>query len=174
MAAQNTKTYIDDAGESSRHANAGAIALVFNFDGTEHRVTLADFPEDTLKVSAWHGLSQKLGDSYASNKDKDETAEELFLNQLDALKRGDWVKARESAGPRTTIIATALQRLRSDKYADTKAAQSVVAEWTKEERTAKLKVPALAAEIAKIKAERAVEAATKLSEVEGDGGAAEL
>jgi uncharacterized small protein (DUF1192 family) len=161
-----TKTYIDANGSESRHASPEAVALVFAFtNGGTHRIALGDFPEDTLKAAAWHGISQKIGDSYANSKDADASAEDMFLDQLDALTRGDWLKAREVAGARTTIVAEALAALKPDKYPTVEAAQVAISAWTKDERAEKVKVPVLAAEIARIKAERAAEVASKAAEV---------
>ena len=170
-----TKAYILPDGTESRHASPEAAALLFKFaEGEEHKVSLSDFPEETLRAAAWHGLSQKLGDSFASAKDSDDTPEEMFLNQYDALKRGDWVKERASAGPRTTMVAEALHRAVPSKYPTVDDAQAAVSAWSKEEREGKLKVPALAAKIAEVKAERAAEAAAKAAAKAGDGDTSDL
>ena len=174
MSKRAEKVYINQAGEETRHASPEAVALIFKFaDGDEHRVELSDFPEETLRAAAWHGISQKLGDSYAGAKDKDESAEDLYLDQLDALKRGDWVKQRESAGPRTSMVAEALHTVKPDKYPTVEAAQEAVSAWSKDERAAKLKVPALAAALADIKAKRAAEAAAKAAETAAGSDASE-
>ena len=63
-------------------------------DGSVNVVSLARFSEAIQLAYALHGLSQKLGDSYASC-DGLEDSKTAMLELLDQLEGGDWEKKRE-------------------------------------------------------------------------------
>jgi hypothetical protein len=70
-------------------------------------VTL-DGLSDAMKVAAaYHGLSQKLGDTYAGKSADDalEGVESLW----ERIQEGHWVAERESAGPRTSLLEEAIK-----------------------------------------------------------------
>ena len=165
------KHYLSSDGTKQKSPSADTVALVWVFStGQSHTVTLDEFNPEVLACAAWHGLSQKLGDKYAGMTASE--AVEAWAEQREALAGpgGRWLKERESAGPRIGIIALALHRVRGDKYATIEAAQAEVASWTTETRAAKLAVPLLAKEIARVKEERAAEKLAKLV----DDGTTEL
>lgn len=160
------KVYLDKDGNESRHASAEAVALVFRFaNGHELIVTPSELKPEIVICSALHGLAQKIGDSYASQKTVDEAiekAEALFEN----LSEGTWINRAEGA-VRTTVLAEALCRAAMEKYPTVEAAAKAVKEWDSEKRKAVLDskkgVPQLIAAYAEIQAERAAERATKLA-----------
>jgi tRNA(Ile2) C34 agmatinyltransferase TiaS len=88
----------------------------FVFEGSDPIiVALKDFTEETQLHAALHGLSQKLGDSYASAKGVVADAKAMFEAVLHQLKNGDWRAARGEgeAKPRTTELAMAIARIQN-------------------------------------------------------------
>ncbi len=107
------KVYIDadaDGGESTKPSPT-ATALEFRFaNGDVHRVTLDDIGESCRNACAWHGLSQKLGDSYADKKGTDMEARlESFETVLERLQADDWVRPGEGPGTRPSLVADAVR-----------------------------------------------------------------
>jgi hypothetical protein len=74
----------------------GAVSVRLDFrNGKSVVITQADLSASTLLQAAGHGISQKVGDSYASEKDVDDmflAAEEM----ANRLKAGDWRVTREA------------------------------------------------------------------------------
>lgn len=160
------KSYINEAGEKTRSPTAQTVAQVYEFShGKKYTVKLSDFNQEVLSCAAWHGLGQKLVDCFAGAASSAD-AEDKFADQLDALGGGNgrWLAERESAGPRISLVAEALHRVKSAKYHTVAAASEEVATWSAEDRKAKLSIPALAKAIAKIKAERLLAEADKVED----------
>ena len=102
-----TKVYINVDGSEAVHASPEAASLEFRFESGETIVVeLGTIAENCVRAATWHGLSQKLGDTYAG-KDASDAAEEV-QTLLERLQSGDWVKAREGAGPRPTLVSAAI------------------------------------------------------------------
>lgn len=173
MAKVCSKLYLTESGDEVKRLdpNAAIATLAFQFaDGESRQVNLGEFPADIRDCFAWHGLSQKLGDSYASKQGND--AVEAFDDVLDALRNGTWLQKGESAGPRTTDLALALHRLKPEKYPELVDAAARVAEMSAEEKKAAQNLAVVEHAILEIRAERA---AKKKAELEakissGDGG----
>lgn len=73
-------------------------AVTFTFgNGKVHRIEVASFDLVIQAQFASHGLSQKLGDSFASNKGADD-AEQRFLTVLGSLRQGQWNAERDATG----------------------------------------------------------------------------
>lgn len=106
------KAYIDNEGESSSHAGPDVNHLVFKFvSGENVEVTLDEIGDNCRDALAWHGLSQKLGDSYSGSATKDASAHELFMGLLEQLQADMWSKTREgSKGPRISMVLEAVIR----------------------------------------------------------------
>lgn len=166
MATKCKKTYKNGEGEISSHASADVISLSFAFtDGPTSEIVLSDLSADVLKAAAAHGLSQKLGDSYAG-KDGDE-AVEAFGTVLEQLKGGEWIKVGEGVGTRPSMVADAIkaaleasgETVDEDRY-------KLIVEKVKgnDARKAALANAAISAQYERIKAERAVERASKAEE----------
>lgn len=107
------KVYIDptaDGGESSKPSPT-TEALEFRFsDGTVYRVTLDEIGPNCQTAFSWHGLSQKLGDSYADKKGTDiESRLESFGTVLERLQADDWVRPGEGPGTRPSLVADAVR-----------------------------------------------------------------
>ena len=161
------KFYLAKDGTRTKSPGIDTVGLEWAFaNGQNAVIELSEFNQDVLACAAWHGLSQKLGDKYAGMSASE--AFEAWSEQREALAgtNGRWLKERESAGPRIGIIAEALFRVKSDKYATIALAQTEVASWDSETRARKLAVPLLAKEIVKVKEERAN---AKLEKLVDDG-----
>ncbi len=104
------KRFVDAAGEKVSEPGTDVAAITFTFaDFEDQMVSLSDIPEPIRVALAWHGLSQKLGDSYANaSKKPAEDCYDSFQSTLERLVAGDWVKAREAAGPRTSMVFEAV------------------------------------------------------------------
>ena len=104
------KRFVDTNGDKVSEPGADVAAITFEFaDFDDAMVALADIPEPIRVALAWHGLSQKLGDSYANaSKKPAEDCYDSFQSTLERLVAGDWVKAREAAGARTSKVFEAV------------------------------------------------------------------
>lgn len=100
-----------------------ATGVDFNFsNGTVLSAELANLPElvntkhgqvNTRDYLACHGLSQKIGDSYAGCGGVVETAIDWAGATIETLERGDWSEVREGGGgvDRPTRVVKAVIRL---------------------------------------------------------------
>lgn len=83
-------------------------------DGSTFNAALTELNEDIINRLALHGLSQKLGDSYAGAGGEDdpvEYAKEALAGVYESLKEGNWTqRTGGTAGPRVTLLAEALHR----------------------------------------------------------------
>lgn len=172
-AVKATKTFLAADGTSAKHASPDAVAVVFAFaDGNQLVVEPAAFNPTISRCLLLHGISQKIGDSYASAKDAAEAFETASaLYEALAGEDGVWLQRGESAGPRASLLAEAMVRVVPDKYPTLEAAVERLSTLTKEERAARAKIPAVAAAIETIKAERATARAAKLA---ADAGTPDL
>lgn len=131
-------------------------------DGEEVRVELDDLPAEIVHNLAKHGLAQKLGDSYAGEKEL-EVAKAKAKKVAERLVAGEWKAVREaSGGGRITDLATALARVTGKDLAE---CVEVITGMDKEQKKAlrghpqvKLALKELAAERAREKAAAAGEA----------------
>jgi len=125
--------------------------------------TLDEFSEDIVQKLAIHGLSQKLGDSYASGE-PDEAfgrAEVVYKSLLD----GDWT-TRTPGAPRTTQLAEALAQVAGVKL---EQAQDKINEMSDEDKKNLKKHPQIKAALATIKAKKAQEDAAKAAQEVASG-----
>ena len=96
-------------GEWQSRADEGATEMRFTFVGLEDQsksYKLEDFPQSIQTAFAWHGLSQKAGDSASSPSGTDpEDRLSGFESCMDALIDGVWSERREGhALPRTQLF----------------------------------------------------------------------
>lgn len=91
------------------------ISIRFDFaHGATFVALLSDLPPAILAQAAAHGLSQKLGDSYASKKLSSEDAVEAVQKIWEALKNGDWSIRSSEVGESmagTGVLTAALSRV---------------------------------------------------------------
>jgi hypothetical protein len=144
----------------------GARLLVFAFaNGEQVVVDPAKFNDFTRTAAMYHGLSQKLGDAYASSKDADE-AWEKFESLREQLEAGNWLAERESAGPRISLVVKAIVAAKA-KAGVTVTEEEVAAKYNemdKERQKTVLQDPRINAEYQRIRAEQAAERAAKAAE----------
>jgi len=146
-----------------------SVAITFE-NGETASHTLAALTPEMVGQLALHGLSQKLGDSYAGAKDQ---AQELVANVWKNLTDGNW-SVRGEGGTRVTQLARALVR-------KLKAAGKEITEADAAEKIAELDDDAkkalnsaCAVEIAAIKAEDAKVAAEKAAAKAASGEGADI
>jgi len=84
------------------------LAVMFAFvNGETITAELGKMSKGIQEALGLHGLKQKIGDSYAGAKSV-EDAVEAAGTVLERLMNGDWVKERESAGPRPSMVVNAV------------------------------------------------------------------
>lgn len=177
-------------------------------EGKNVVVDTVDIPQDVFSAeimacAAGHGLMQKIGDNMAgiegqAKKDMEAGVSEavfdpqkgyaayaryLIEGMVDNLKAGAWVEEGEASGGagNVTILLEATVAAYADQgkiLTDAHKKELVAKFEDKAARDATRKIPAIAAHIARIVAERAAERAKKAQEAlakaqgEGDGAAA--
>lgn len=170
------KKFLHADGTLHAHASPDAVALVIKFaNGQDLTIDPSSFNATVAKCFLLHGMSQKLGDSYAGA----ETAEAAYdkaANLAEAMsgENGQWLQKGEAAGPRVSILAEAVMRAKPEKYPTVESAVAMLQPKTKEERAAIAAIPAVEAASAAIRAERAVKAAQKAAEAAGQSTAEEV
>ena len=103
-----TKVYVDEKGDESRHANPDVNRLEFRFtNGNTVVVKLKEIGKGCAKAAAWHGVAQKIGDSY-NKAETPEDAQESTETMLERLVGDEWVKPGEGAGPKTGVLVQAI------------------------------------------------------------------
>jgi len=141
-----------------------AVSIDFVND-TNLTVALTDLPDNIKSRLACHGLSQKLGDSYAGAESV-EDAYAAASRVRDELVNGNWVAARAAGGGviRTTLLAEALARVatvglhKNDPNAEeitTEQAREVLEEMSDDDKKDLRKDFGIQKVIAEIKLERA-------------------
>lgn len=139
-----------------------SFSIVFS-NGQKREVTITDLPSEIQLNLALHGLSQKLGDSYASVKGNVELAIEKFDAVLKQLAAGEWAAKREGEGSsKVTELAEAIARI---KNVPIEKANAAVAKATDEQIKGWKANSSVKAMIAQIRAEKAQKRAE--SETEG-------
>lgn len=139
--------------EKDYDEESGTFSIAFT-DGSAADVALDSLPASIVRLLALHGLSQKLGDSYASVKGDVAEAKRRFEAVLTQLQAGEWKKARESGegGSKVTELAEAISKF---KNAPLEKAIAVVAKATPEQLKQWRANTQLKAIIAQIRAEKA-------------------
>ena len=149
-----------------------SVVIAFS-NGESITQGLDTLPKDIQNRLALHGLSQKLGDSYASIKDVGDSVEACRTIQ-ERLNLGDWVKAREGAGPRPTMVVDAVvAALIADgqDVSDDRKAKIVKVLADKDERKAALADPVIKAQYETIRAAAAAKRAKEAkAEAKKEGG----
>lgn len=155
--------------EKSYDEDEGTFSIVFS-DGSESEVSLESLPANIVRLLALHGLSQKLGDSYASVKGNVGEAKEKYEGVLTQLRAGEWRKTRAEGGEgqtKVTELAAAIARFRN---APIEKANAVIAAATPEQKKAWQANAQIKAIIATIRAEKAAAKAAKAQEGAGEAG----
>lgn len=160
------RVYITPDGES-RNAQANTKELQFRFaDNSVLSLVLDKFPENIRHCLAWHGLSQKIGDSFAAAKGDVAAAFETASATLEVLLGGTWIEQGDSVGAAPSLIVEAIVRAltNSGEVVD-ETRENAIREKAKDKtvREGALKDPQIAAAYAAIKAERAADRAKELA-----------
>ena len=168
------KTYTYADGETGSHTQPDAPIITFDFvDGATEVVEFAKLPANVLAAAARHGISQKLGDTYAQHKNP-EDAYDAFMAVLERLQAGEWMKERESAGPRTSMVLEAVVAVMEKAGAsidDAKRKELAELLQDKDARETAMAQPKVKAAYEAIKAQRAAERAEKAAAAaDGDEG----
>ena len=117
-----------------------------------------------------HGLSQKLGDAYASVKGDAAKAILLFDGVLKQLQSGEWAKARGEGGEGTSRVTELAEAIARFKGIDIERAQKIVGEASEENVKALKQSPKLKAIIAQIRAEKAAKRADEAEKEANQSG----
>lgn len=157
--------------EKDYDEETGTFSITFA-DGAAAEVELDKLPSNIVRLLALHGLSQKLGDSYASVKGDVAAAKQKFEAVLTQLQAGEWKKAREAGegGAKVTELAEAIAQF---KNAPIEKANAVVAKATPDQIKAWKGNAKIKAIIAEIRARKAAERAAKAeaAAAQGEAGA---
>ena len=140
------------AKKATKKTTDTGIEIAFE-SGETLAVNLEELNPEIVTKLAIHGLSQKVGDSYAGAELSE--AHELAAGVVERLVAGDWQAARASGGgtPRTSILVEALSAA-TGKELD--QALEVIKGMSDDQKKELKKHPAIAKEFTRITAERAV------------------
>ena len=138
-------------------------------NGTTIKVDVNEFSDEMKTNLMMHGLMQKVGDSYASAKGDYTIGIAAAEKVIDQLRQDLWTASRASgpAKPKTGELVIALANL---KGLAVEAVAPAVEAATDDQRKAWRKHPAIAAEIARLRAVKAQERAAK---AEAEAGSAD-
>ncbi len=144
--------------KASKNVTDTGISIAFE-SGQGLELNLEDLSDEMVQRLAIHGMSQKIGDSYAGSDTADE-AFELASGMVDRLKAGDWAAARASGGGagRVSMLVEALAAATGQSEDECKRVINAMDDAGKKQLK---KHAAVAAQLAKITAERAAEKAAK-------------
>ena len=155
--------------KATKKVSDDSVTLNFT-DETQIVAALASIPNEIKTRLCLHGLSQKLGDSYAGA----ESVADAFAAATRVLKdlvEGNWKTAREggTGGVRTTLLAEALARVASAQTGEevtVEQAREVIEGMNDDEKKAVRNDSAIQVSISEIKLERAqADAAEKPSDI---------
>lgn len=141
----------------------GKLSIAFG-NGEVVSVALDEIPEELHTDLAMHGLSQKLGDSYAGAKGDYAMAIKNVTQVIEQLKAGDWRASRGSgeSKPRVGELAAAVARVKSISVEEAMAILDTLDDEAKKtvRNHAQIKLA-----IQQIRTEKAVEAAKKAGDL---------
>jgi len=126
-------------------------------------------PEDQKFNLFMHGVGAKCGDSYAGAKGDFTVAIAAVQKVIDQLMADQWCASRASSGEGAPKIGELSQAIANLKSMDVAVVSAAVAKATDDQRKAWRKNAAIAAEIARMRAEKAAARAAK----EDTGGTAD-
>lgn len=151
------------AKKATKVVEGDIITITFEETNEVLAVDINEIPAEIISRLAMHGLSQKLGDSYAG---ADIT--EAFGRASGVagdLKEGNWSTRVAASGPRTTQLAEALAAATGKTLEEAAAKLETLDDDAKKGLRAH---PQIKVELAKIKAVKAQEAAAKAAEGAAD------
>jgi len=146
------------AKKATKKVDGDVISITFEH-GEALEVNLANIPAEIQQRLAMHGLSQKLGDSYAGCE-VEEAAEKANAVAKDLLE-GNWSTRVAASGPRTTQLAEALAAATGKTLEEAATAIEAMDDEVKKDLR---KHPQIKVELTRLKAESAAKAAQKAAE----------
>ena len=159
-----SKVYVLKDGTESRHASPDVDRLEFRFtNGNIVPVKLNEIGKGTARAAAWHGVAQKIGDSYNKAVDAGE-AQEATETMLERLTQDEWTKPGEGAGPKTGVLVAAIVAAltKAGETVDEAREAGIKAKVAdKAGREGAMANPAILAEYKQLQAEAAAERAAK-------------
>lgn len=148
--------------------DTGAFEVLFG-DGSKVELDVNKVNAELQKKAMFHGIAQKIGDSYAGAKGDFTKARESAQSVIDQLLAGEWRAARGEgeAKPRIGELSEAIARVKS---VDLATATAAVEKADDEKRKTWRAHPKVKAAIAAIRSEKAQ---AELAKAEASAGAAE-
>ncbi len=144
-------------------APTGVIQFTFE-DGTVQNVDVNALDEATKFRALVHGVSQKVGDSYAGAKAEENPtafAKSVCAETIAQILRGEWRAPSAGGGPRVTDLAVALSRATGQAL---EAAVEFIGTLDDQQTKDLRNKPKIKAVLAAITAEKAAAKAKKLAE----------
>lgn len=159
------KVHFDVDGNPGRSATPGETKFQMLFaTGDILEIKPKDLSPEMWIAAGWHGLAQKLGDSYSNQKESGDDPYESASAMLEQIVNGNWVAEKKATGPRIGLLVEAIVAAltKAGKTPDEKA----IAEKCKDKAyVAGAKAnAAVDAEYQRIAAERAADRAKKATE----------
>ena len=119
------KVHIDSEGKESRSASAAEKELQIRFLESDGKTVgkVLSIERDTLSAdmwfaAGWHGLAQKLGDTYADAKKKGLVPFDEAEAMLEQIVAGNWVAESLSTGPRIGLLVEAVMAAKAEAGQD--------------------------------------------------------
>jgi hypothetical protein len=137
-------------------------------DGSVQTLEVSKLSEEIRLQAMFHGLSQKIGDSYAgagSESDPESFAKECVRDTIEQLYNGAWRAAGGGGGSRVSILVQAFAAVSGQSLEDAAAYIENLSDEEKKDLQKKAKVRVA---IQKIKLERET---AKLAKAEADAAA---
>jgi hypothetical protein len=148
---------------ASKNIEGTTLSIDFE-NGEKLSISLNDLSSEIVEQLALHGLSQKVGDSYAGSGGDVAEAISLATAVVERLKNGEFKAKRESTGTtgRVTDLARALAQIVGVDLAE---AVAKIDGMEKSEKTALRRHPQVAAVCADLAKQRAEERAAEATDV---------
>lgn len=133
-------------------SNGKPVGVRWDFSNGKTRTVLISDLADLSAELTVHGISQKGGDEYASEKDVDD-AVLAFDDLMDRLKKGEWSERREGGGfGGASILAKAIAKVFGKSEEEVRA---FLRDLKPAEKMALRQTPELKPEIERLEAEKA-------------------
>jgi hypothetical protein len=148
---KHTDEKTSKVGEETK-SNGEPIGVRWDFSNGQTRTILLSDLTALSSILGCHGLSQKGGDEYASEKDVDD-AVLAFDDLMDRLKKGEWSERREGGGfGGSSVLAKAISEVFGKSMEETRA---FLRDLKPAEKMALRQTPELKPTIEKLEAEKA-------------------
>jgi hypothetical protein len=161
--------------KAKKVVNTAEGTIQFDFANGETRVIKpADLSQDIQNQALFHGVSQKLGDSYASAEDVEE-AVAAFDTVYKGLTEGKWTtRVAGEGGGGVTMLVEALYDVTKAEGRTLEQCQDLINNMDDAQVEGLKKLPPIVASLAKIRAERAAVAAAKAAKAAESAGPLDL